>query len=121
MIPQDDEYLTNLNFHHQVGNDWLLCSLWLQQIFAGFGRYRALTRLRLREARGAPLAAPGTLPDAAHPDAVPPPGAPPDAAPDESVAAAAPHAGLRARFERSVAVRAIDAHRLLQGMSVHQL
>ena len=104
-----------------MGNDWLLCSLWLQQIFAGFGRYRALTRLRLREARGAPLAAPGTLPDAAHPDAVPPPGAPPDAAPDESVAAAAPHAGLRARFERSVAVRAIDAHRLLQGMSVHQL
>ena len=79
-----------------VGNDWLLASLWLQQIFAGHGRYRALTRLRLREVRGAPLV----------PPAPPPPGS--------------PHAGLRARFERGVATRAMDAARLLQGLRVLQ-
>ena len=104
-----------------VGNDWLLASLWLQQVFAAHGRYRSLTRLRLHEARGPPL-----LPPPAPPPA-PPPGS--DAAPPP------PHAGLRAtelramelraaelraRFERGVATRAMDGMRLLQGLRVLQ-
>ena len=87
-----------------VGNDWLLASLWLQQIFAGHGRYRALTQLRLKEVRGAPL--------------VPPPASLPASPPGSDVAPPSPHAGLRARFERGVATRAMDGARLLQGLRV---
>ena len=90
-----------------VGNDWLLASLWLQQIFAGHGRYRALTRLRLNEVRGAPLVPPPPLP-----------ASPPASPPGSAAAPPSPHAGLRARFERGVATRAMDAARLLQGLRV---
>ena len=103
-----------------VGNDWLLASLWLQQVFAAHGRYRSLTRLRLHEARGPPLLPPPATPPASPPAS--PPGS--DAAPPSS------HAGLRAvelraqelraRFERGVATRAMDGMRLLQGLRVLQ-
>ena len=88
-----------------AGNSWLLASLWLQQIFAGLGRYRALTRLRLDEAKGPPLQPPALADDAA-------------AAPAAAAAVAAPHAALRDRYELSVAQRAIDAFRLQQGMRI---
>ena len=94
-----------------VGNDWLLASLWLQQVFAAHGRYRSLTRLRLHEARGPPL--------------LPPPAPPPASPPGSDAAPPPPHAALRAqelraRFERGVAARAMDGLRLLQGLRVLQ-
>ena len=95
-----------------VGNDWLLASLWLQQVFAAHGRYRSLTRLRLHEARGPPLL----------PPPAPPPGS--DAAPPSSRAGLRAvelrAQELRARFERGVATRAMDGMRLLQGLRVLQ-
>ena len=90
------------------GNSWLLASLWLQQVFAGLGRYRALTRLRLDEAKGPPLQPPAPVDTAAA-------AAPAAAA---GAAVAAPHAALRDRYELSVAQRAIDAFRLQQGMRI---
>ena len=97
-----------------VGDSWLLASLWLQQIFAGLGRYRALTRLRIEEASGPPLQTPA----AADTGTATASAAAASAATAAAAAAAAPHAALRDRYELSVAQRAIDAFRLQQGMRI---